>query len=103
MLFLDGFLKCSEQEVCPVWKAKILAIVLLLFLALYGTGTPLKRIANDPFWVAMSQHMVLSVLAAHKALGANHLEDQESHVRGHCPFLQALHCHLTSQWTEALH
>lgn len=71
MLFLDGFFKCSEQEVCPVLKAKILAIVLLLFLALYGIGAP--------FWVAVSQHIAFSVLAAHKALGSNHLEDQEIH------------------------
>lgn len=68
MLLLDEFFKCSEQEVCPVLKAKILAIVLLLFLALRGIGAPLKRIVNNSFWVTMSQHMIFSVWLHMKCL-----------------------------------
>lgn len=89
-------------------KAKILTIVLLLFWALYGIGAPLKRAVNNSFWAATSQHIISSVLAAHKSIGSNHLEDQESHERCHCPFLRTLYCpsdpaHLASPWTKALH
>lgn len=52
MRFLDGFVKGSEQEVCPMLRAKILAIVLLLlFLALNGIGAPSKRIVDHSLWV----------------------------------------------------